>query len=200
MRNMRIVITLLVLLASAAFLYPGSAWAATSTFQVRGYTVYAYFSSVDSTGCVVTEGSISSDTSSGRGGQPFTEASVDQYDQCRNTLDLGDWGQIDSSPAQISTTLTSASLQATIPATDDLGNPATITVDLTWTSTSGTMHGVNTGHTGGGSFSTSFHDNGFWSEATATGTISDGTTNFASGATQFASIGKYTDGYVEVNH
>jgi hypothetical protein len=70
-------------------------------------------------------------------------------------------------------------LNTIIPVTDSVsGNTFDVSVNLTWASTSAISNQISTFHSHTPGFTTSGHFNATFREATASGTVSDGTTNF----------------------
>jgi hypothetical protein len=195
-------LTLIAALALGTLMFPSGVSAAAQTFHLTGYTAGVDFQTWDSTGCVVTEGFVMSSNPVGKSGsaQPYTFAIVDRYDVCTGELLSSEYGQTASSNLKSASNLTSASLQATIPAVDQNGNTGTLTVNLTWTGSGPVMKGVFTSHFSGGGFSETSHSSGQTRNATATGSISDGVMNYAHGASTDASIGKVSSSDVTISH
>src|SRR6266700_3725421 len=81
----------------------------------------------------------------------------------------------------------SASLSATIPVCCDVfGNTFNLSVNLTWTSTSAIAHENSTFHFHSKGFTENAHFNADFRDANASGTVSDGTTNFTPSPSVFA--------------
>ena len=146
----------------------------------------AFFSSSSPDGCVQTNGSLfaaENVTHSPPGpGVSGTTALVfiSQFNVCIGTDLLEASGFASGVNFQFSR-LDSASLNAAIPATDNLtGNPLTVNVNLTWQGIGGTSTSMDNNHFFSPGFIEITHFVGSSRAAIVTGSISFGTTSFAS--------------------
>ena len=172
-------------LALATFMHPSAASAA-EVFKTTGEGVWAAFTTVE--GCIITEAFIL--VNEGKFQNPPGKGSpnsyiflfLSQYNACTDTqlLQADATAPLTDADFQISGRLKSATLNTTITVLDNLSNTSfDVFVDLAWTAIgplsnqSGTFHfktpGCISHHL--------FH--GTFRLAEASGTISDGTTNFA---------------------
>jgi hypothetical protein len=171
-------------LALAMFSQP-TAVSAADISHFRGRGVDANFSSIDPSGCISTgvnlfAGDLLSDTPPGQA-SPGMIIGIFQYDRCTNTqlLAASTITPLSKTDLKIAGNLDSATLHATVSVFDEVS--ATffdVTVDLTWTGTSSVDH-QNT------HFNYGFEDchfllrsNSAFRFAEASGTVTDGTTNF----------------------
>jgi hypothetical protein len=118
------------------------------------------------------------------------DAFIGKFNNCTNTTLLYASGGTDNPTFQINKDLLSASLSATIPVTDTVsGNTFSVFVNMTWTSTGGIQHQIITQHYRTQGFTINSHSNADIRDAIASGTVSDGTTNYTpSGTLWFAQI------------
>lgn len=187
-------------------LSPGSVSAASAKVTVenmRGSLANASFSATD--GCIQTDTFVTANGSTdqllpGRGTTADIAAvNIFRYDSCTDTVLLDAVGQADALPAgdlQVSRQLDSASLHTTIAVTNiDTGEAFDVDVAVDWVGTSDiTRDDVNSNDKFGGC-----HVLNRWKgsgrDAVASGSVSDGVTNFTSGASQSAEIGFVIDGF-----
>ena len=163
-----------------------------TTFVTRfsGIAAQANFDSLSPDGCVDTfvfvDGSQNTVNK-----QTFSSADVfvGQFDLCTNTLLLSASGSTSSPTFQVGDKLLSASLSATIPVFDSVsGNMFNVSVSVTWTSTSAITHVDQTLHVHSKAFTENAHENADLRDANASGTVSNGTTNFTPSPSIFAQI------------
>jgi hypothetical protein len=97
--------------------------------------------------------------------------------------------------------LTSASLNTTIDVYDNISSTSIpVAIDVSWTGTAGTVSGTSTLRQIGPGFVFTEHTVGSSRNAIATGTISDGTTDFTPEPSQFANIDSDKQGWVQITH
>jgi hypothetical protein len=166
-------------------------------FSGKGLIATADFTSTSGcldTGVSILSGKLTTDT-----GTSFeTDLLIVQVDTCTNTEPLLVLGFSQSPDLQISQSF-DASLNTTIAAYDFVSNrPFTASVSLTWTATShiGTQSQDEHFHTP--EFTHIFHFEGNLWDATASGTVSDGTTNFTPSAAVLAETMKVNFGSVTI--
>ena len=174
--------------------------------NLRGPTVNAVFSDTDSTGCIYTEvfvtASGGTDQELPSQGTPIRIGAVNiyKYDACTDTTLINASGFNDSLPAgdfQISKQLDWASLHTTLNLTDINTNESfAVNVNVNWTGTSDiTRNHENTNDI----YYRGCHVLNRWKgsgrTANASGTVSDGVTNFTPSASQYADINLVIDGF-----
>jgi hypothetical protein len=116
---------------------------------------------------------------------------IGQVDTRTGATVLDASGGTDTPTFQIDKNLLSASLSATVPLTDNqTGQPLfNVSVNMIWTSTSAIQYQNNTFHYRTEGFTITSHSNAAIRDAIASGTVSDGTTNYTpSGTLWFAQI------------
>ncbi len=193
MKITRVVCCLFVLLLSlVAFAFTTSAprvHAAsgnTTVFRFHGLSAFAFFDNVN--GCIDTsvsvdgfQNTVNKQTSSG------ADIFIDQFDNCAGTELLAAEGSTSNPSFQIDKKLLSASLSANILVTDFLtNNTFNVSVSVAWTSTSAIGHENSTFHFHTKGFTENGHFNADFRDANASGTVSDGTTNFTPSPSVFA--------------
>ena len=187
MKLIRVTCCLFVLLVSlVAFAFttgvPRAHAASGNTFEFKfhGLSAQANFDNVSPDGCIDTfvfvEGA--------HGAAVF----IGQFNLCTNTQLLAASGSTTNSTFQIDKKLTSASLiAATIPVFDSVsGTTFNVSVSMAWTSTSPIGHENSTFHFHTKGFTENGHFNADFRDAVASGTVSDGTTNFTPSPSVFA--------------
>jgi hypothetical protein len=158
----------------------------TQVLQGSGDFVVAVFSSTDATGCIITDVSASAGTGmirqdpGGSSSQVALDVFVAQYDTCRQVQLLAALGTSLNPSFQFARDLSSASALGTVLMSDAVsGTSFNFFADLSWTGfgdsqrIAGSTYFVSPGGT---VFVHAF--NGLVRPAQASGTISDGTTNF----------------------
>ena len=183
-----------LLLSLVAFAFTTSAPRAhaasgtTFVFRFHGLSAQADFDNLSPDGCIDTfvfvDGSQNTVNK-----QTFSSADVfiGQFDLCTNTQLLAASGSTGSPTFQINKKLLSASLSATISVFDFVsGNTFNVAVSVAWTSTSAIMHQNSTFHIHTKAFTLNDHFNADIRDANASGTVSDGTTNFTPSPPVFA--------------
>ena len=153
----------------------------TIVFKFHGLSAFANFDSLVSPGsCVHNEvhvdafqNTVQKQTTSG------ANVFIGQMNWCTNEQILFANGSISNVTFQIDKTLLSASLNTIITVYDNVSNTTfPVSVNLTWTSDSAIGHENQTlyNHTKG--ITENSHVNADFRDATVSGTVSDGTTNF----------------------
>jgi hypothetical protein len=203
---MRTTIKLLAVLALAltTFMQHSTASAAT-VFKFRGETASAFFSSTD--GCIATDVFISategvSQNPPGKG-DPISQAFIfiSQYNFCTDTLLLNAEGfaLLSNADFDVSGKLDLATLNTTINVFDFVSNTSfDIFIDLTWTGIGPLSRQSNNSHfnTPGCKIHSRFR--GTFRSAEASGTVSDGTTNFTPEPSLGADLGLVKSGDVVI--
>ena len=195
MKIARVTCCLFVLLLSlVAFSFSTSAPRAhaasgtTFVFSFHGSSAFAFFDNLSPDGCIDTsvsvdgfQNTVNNQTTSG------ADIFIGQFNNCTNTQLLAAFGSTGSPTFQIDRKLLSASLNTTISVTDFVSNKTfDVSVNLTWTSTSAIRHEISTSHFHTKGFTESAHFNAEFRDANASGTVSDGTTNFTPSPSVFA--------------
>jgi hypothetical protein len=177
-----------------------------SVVNLRGPLINASFTMLDESGCVETDTFVSANLPSYQQlpGAPVTTgvASVNifEYDSCTDTTILDASGLTESLPAgalQVSRQLDRASLVMTLPMTDiDTNATFSVDVNIVLVGTS-TIHrdDVNSNDLYGRGCHVLNRWKGSGRTAAASGTVSDGVTNFTPTATDSAEIGYVIDGF-----
>ena len=182
--------------------------ATASIFHFSGKNAQAFFTSLDSTNCVETDVFILAEDTKfqqppGRG-TSGSDASLEisKFDSCAGTQLIDAFGFATLSPTdlQIGTNLGSAKLNTTFDVFDFVSlNSFSVSVSLSWTSfgapTPTNFHDFF--HTPG--FVLDEHFNGTARPANASGTISDGTTNFTPQASVDATVASVRFGSVSIS-
>lgn len=195
MKILRVACCLFVLLLSlVAFAFTTSAPRAhaasgtTFVFKYHGLSAFADFDNLSPDGCIDTfvfvdgfQTTFNKQTVSG------ADVFIGQFDICTNTQLLGASGSTLNANFQVGKKLVSASLNTTISVTDFVsGNTFDVSVNLTWTSTSAIAHEISSFHQHTKGFTENGHFNADFRDANASGTVSDGTTNFTPSPSVFA--------------
>jgi hypothetical protein len=172
-------------------------------FQIREAVADAGFFRVD--GCVETTVNLTGAEQTSKGGPgkpstgPLASISVFEFDGCTQT-ELGNlFGETGEVVFEATNNLTKARLQATIPVTDEFGEPAgQVEVDLTWTGagevSSGSVRDRNTQP----GLMVSAWFKGTTRPAAASGTVLLGGVNFAPDTAFFANISRSRRGEIDI--
>jgi len=169
-------------------------------------TATAFFSSTDPSGCIVTSVSISTEelfpsppeTASGT----WIGYEISRRDVCTETVLLDTEGSttIAGSDFQVSSNLDTATLNTTLSVYDYVNETAfDVSINLTWTGTGRLTHQNYTFHHNTPDCHFNGHFNGPFRAAVASGTVSDGTTNFTREPSVEAAIGSSNSGSVSVD-
>ena len=193
---------------TTALALPNAARAATppvhAVMNLRGPLVNATFSTVDPTGCVQTDVFVTADSGftqnppAPRTATAVGAATVYRYDSCTGTTLLDAAGETESLPAgalTVSPQLDTATLRTTFTMSDLVsGGTFDVAVNMTSTGTSD----IARQHSNTNELYPGCHIINRWKgsgrDAVASGTVSDGSENFAPGNSQFAEIGYVIDG------
>ncbi|HET7182831.1 MAG TPA: hypothetical protein VFI15_11415 [Candidatus Limnocylindrales bacterium] len=194
----------------ALILAPASVADAASTkvsvANLRGPLVNASFSVTDPSNCIETDTFVSANLPSYQQlpSAPVTtgvaSVSIFEYDACTDTTLMDATGLTEALPAgslQVSKQLDHASLRMTLPMTDiDTGATFDVDVDVVWSGTSDIHRDdENSNDFYGGGCHVLNRWKGSGRTATASGTVSDGVTNYTPDATQDGEIGYVIDGF-----
>ena len=209
MKIARVTCCLFVLLLSLiAFAFTTSAPRAhaasgtTFVFRFHGMAAQANFDNVSPDGCIDTfvfvdgfQNTFNKQTSSG------ADVFIGQFDLCTNTQLLGASGFTSNPNFQIDKKLLSASLSATISVTDFVSSSTfNVAVSVAWTSTSAIAHEISSFHFHTKAFTENGHFNADFRDANASGTVSDGTTNFTPSPSVFAQTMSAKEVDVTITH
>lgn len=159
-----------------------------SVIRFQGQSADASFDATSPDGCVDTSVFVSGTQNNGSG-SPEADLFISQFDTCTQTELLFASGRTPKLNLQVEAKLSSATLSATVPVTTmEGGTPFDISVSMTWTATGALVseHGTSHVHTQG--LTENFHFDGTFRDASASSTVSDGTTNFTPSPSVFAQI------------
>jgi hypothetical protein len=200
----RLFLTLALALSAVVVVTPASAAGAeTQHFGFKAEFAQARFLSIDPSGCVVTDVFVF--VIDGRikavGGPVFAPeafVSIVQRDVCANINLVVDEGVADLAPDafEVNGQLRTATLNTTI----DLDEEGPVEVSVTWTGTGTAVRETRHFHLKMPGFKVNSHFNGLTREATASGTVSDGTTNFTPEPAVSAELASVRQGQVEIIH
>lgn len=198
----------LLLIGSAAPLAAASG--NVSVDNLRGPLVNASFSSLDPTGCVETDTFVTANRPTDQQlpgpGSTTGVGGVDiwVYDWCTDTTLFQAYGETDSLTAdefQVSRQLDWALLNTTMPATDpDTGTTVDVAIAVAFTGTSDITRnstGSNDRYPGGCHVINRWKGSG--RDASASGSVSVGGTNYTADPSQYAEIGYVIDGFEVIN-
>lgn len=205
----RLVLALALLMSMMVTALPANAAGAeTRHFSFKGQFAEAAFHTEDSSGCIETFVTvIAEDGRSKQAGPPEAtlRASVElfQFDSCSGKLLLSAFGLAVLTPEQfqIDKQLNAATLNATIEVTDFVSRSTfPVDVSLNWTGSGDIVSVKNHVQLKEPGFKLNSRFTGTSRNATASGTVSDGTTNFTSQPAVFADMGSSKGGEVEIIH
>ena len=184
----------------------GRAAAGSAALIFRGPSALASFSSTDQTGCVVTEASVFATdglwlAESGPGSAlSFATVVVSQYDVCNQTqvlLAYGNASPLTVEAFEVTPQLDAAHLQGTAYVFDEVsGMSYTMDIDLTWTGAGALTRTHNNDRFHSPGCVLTSHLNEGSRPAQVTGSISDGTTNFAPEPAYQGSLARVVTGTV----
>jgi len=170
-------------------------------FKFSGRNAGAFFQASDGgclemfAGAFANDGKVQSPPGPGSTSS-FADVFVEIFDVCNSVsiYSASGFSDLDDRAFQINRTLTSASLNATIPGGDSFGNPVDISVDLVWIGTGDLSRGTFHSHSKspGCVINSRFH--GTFRPAQASGTVSVGDTNFTPNPTDNAGLGSAKSG------
>ncbi len=166
----------------------------------KNQTADARFES--SNGCVVTDTFAEGFDNLVRPGHNATQTafvSIVQFDACSGTLLDEAFSQDFTGTVQFGKGLTTAAVVGTATMFDDLTSTTfSVSINLTWQGISPINHFITVSHARAISFIFMSHFNGSTRGAEASGTISDGTTNFAASPTLQATISDASGGNIQL--
>ena len=175
------------------------------TFRFKGQSANAHFSSVDPSGCIYTDVFVYASeqiiaTQPGPG-TPSSGASLSilQFDACTGTQLIGADGfaSLTGPDFQVSKKLNSATLNTTVNVFDYLtGTSYDVSIALTWTGISPLGRQTSEFHYQFAGCHQNYHNNGTFRFAQASGSVSDGVTDFAASPSADASISSAKSGSV----
>jgi hypothetical protein len=178
------------------------------SFNFRGLTAVAEFSNTDGSGCVFTDAFIFA--SNGRlhdppgpgTPSPVAEVNIFQYDSCSGTQLLAAFGSssLTADSLQVDKKLTSATLNATVQVFDYIsGNTFNEDIALNWTSTGDPVSEKDHFQFRAPGYIANYRFSGTSRPAQASGSVSDGVTNFSPGPSYYAEIDSVKSGSVTIN-
>ena len=200
---------LIALCVSLLFLFGAPAFAHAQTTQMfgKGSVAFATFQSTDSTGCFVTQVFIgdSLETQHTPPGSPqytpVLTVEVDQFNLCNPTALLSGQGITGTFTSSIANNLSSASLSTTIGLFDFIsGNNLNVTVNLNWTGTGDVQHGTSATHYNANGTTIISVAHGAFRSGQASGTVSDGMTNYTPLPDNSATLENIRDGTITITH
>jgi hypothetical protein len=178
-----------------------------TTVRLTGKIASAYFSSRDPSGCIATDVRVSAGDNTARNGpgpgSPSSRVvvSINQYNLCTHTYLLSAFGfaPLADTDFQASGNLDSATLNATVNVYDSVsGSSFDVFVDLTWTGISSLHRSIFNDKREFGNCYEIRHINASWRFALASGTVSDGTTNFTPEPAEEAEIFSSKQGKISI--
>ena len=198
----------LALTALTATSVSGAAGASTLHFNFKGQFAEADFDSVDPSGCVETfvfvEGVNGTVKETGHPSvSSMAVIVIDQFDFCTGTETLFAVGEatLAAGEFQIDKSLTTATLNATIEVSDFVsGTSFPVDVSVNWTGFGATTTQKDHFQIKGPGFKVNSRFMGTFRDATSSGTVSDGTTNFTPDSAVFADMGSVKQGEVDIIH
>lgn len=205
----KIMLLMLALVLIVPSLPAHAAGAQTFHFRLRNLGGDATFESTDSSGCINTYVVVFVSDSHFKTapGQPVARSTafmiIDVFDSCTDTFLRSGFGFAVLSPDefQIDKKLTSATLNTTMEVFDDLsGTSLPVDVSLSWTGTGDTVREQRHSHVKMPGFILNSHSNGTSRNAVASGTVSDGTTNFTPEPAVSAGLAFFKEGEVVIEH
>lgn len=202
-------LVVLVMALSSLALPAQAAPGQTSQYRFSGQFADAYFSSPDASGCVSTDvyvfgvdGRVKYQPGRPEA-QSFAGLFVSRYDYCTDTLLLAadGYATLSEDALLIDRQLDSATLTATIDAYDYVsGATLPLTIDLAWTGSGDTYRIKDHFQIKAPGFKLNARFDGTFREGQASGTVSDGTTNYTPEPAVFASLGAVRYGEVAISH
>jgi hypothetical protein len=182
-------------LAVVSFSQHTTAWAG-DNMETKTSSAEAFFSSVDPSGCITTFVWVFA-------GEPSSQAGliIRQYDACTFTLLLDAYGSAELADPEFQVAvgnLASATLETTVNTYDYVsGSSFDVYVDLTWTGIGTPNRYTSNSQWHDQNCHEISHHHGVSRTAEASGTISDGQTDFAPGPSVEARL--YLDKYVDIS-
>ncbi len=203
---MKTIIKLLVVLTLtlAVFSLPTTAWAG-EVFSFKGKSAGAFFSSTDPSGCIITDAFVfaSEDTFQNPPGPGNSSSGaslfIAQFNVCTSTqlLAASGFASLADPDFQVLGKLNSATLNATVNVFDFVSSSSfNVDVDLTWTGTGPLSRQNSHFHFQSLGCNASGHSNSTSRSAEASGSVSDGATNFTPVPSLGASLSSAKSGNV----
>lgn len=183
-----------------------SAGGGTNNGHFRDLGSNAYFYNTDPSGCVVTEVSIFASqhyfqSPPGPGSEgPFASFLIFQYNVCTGEELLNASGSTETNlDLQVDKKLNWATVNAVVNVFDTVsGSDLDIFIDLTWTGFGPTSRETVHFHSNSPSCKMKFRSNGLFRSAEASGTVSDGITNFTPDAAVSANLFRTSSGNLTI--
>jgi hypothetical protein len=208
MRTRLLLAVSLALVLMALALPARAAGAETQHFSLNGLFADAIFSSTDPSGCVSTVVDLLASDGSTKSGSGRPEATttliiVSQADLCTQTELIAASGRAVLAPGQlqIDNQLTAASLTATIEVFDFVsGASFPLNINVNWTGVGETESTKSRVHQTFPGFKVLKRLDRTFRHATASGTVSDGTTNFTPEPTTEAELASLRQGDLDITH
>jgi hypothetical protein len=204
--TIKLLVVLILMLASFGQYATASAGGGTNNGHFRDLGSDAYFRTTDPAGCIVTDISIFASqhyfqSPPGPGSEgPFASVSIFQQNVCTGILLLNAGGATTTDfDFQVDKKLNSATLNATVHVYDGVSpSEFDIFLDLTWTGFGPTSRQTDHFHSNFPGCKTKFRSNGLFRSAEASGSVSDGVTNFTPDAALVANIFRTKSGNLVV--
>jgi hypothetical protein len=209
MRTRMLLVVSLALVLLALALPARAAGAETLHLSFDGLTADASFDSQDPSGCVGTFASVTADDGHFRTGTGRLEKAstativVSQFDDCTGTLLFAAEGFAVLAPGefQIDDKLTAATLTATIEVFDFVsGASFPLDVNVSWIGVGDPFTSKDRFHQTFPGFKVLKRFDGTARTASASGTVSDGTTNFTPEPASFATLASVRRGELDITH
>jgi hypothetical protein len=193
----------------AMFSLPESADAG-NVYKFKGRTIHAEFYNVDETGCIFTNAYISASENMSQN-KPGAGSStsgihvyVSKWNECtyESLVSAEAFAPLPETDYNISGSLRKATLKTTVNVTStDSEHPESfdVFIDLAWTGSDVVSHQTSNIQTDFHACRTNQRYNNTYHFAKATGTVSDGVTNYAPVVSDFATIGSERDGQISIN-
>jgi hypothetical protein len=205
----RFALALAAVMSTLVVAFPAQAAPAeTFHFSFKGQFAEAFFTSTDPSGCIQTDVFVFAvDGKLKQDGAPAVESSasvaISQFDVCTGTGLLDAFGSATLEPAEfvIDNKLTSATLDTTVTVMDFVsGTTFPVDVAVSWTGTGATFRVKEHSQIKTPGFKLNSRFDGTFRDAAASGTVSDGTTNFTPEPAAFADMGSVKSGEVSIVH
>jgi hypothetical protein len=205
----RFALALAAVLSSLVVAFPAQAAPAeTIHFSFNGQSADAFFTSTDPSGCIQTDVFVSAvDGKIKQDGAPEVESlasvAISRFDLCTGTVLLSAFGSATLAPTEfvIDRQLVSASLDTTVTVMDFVsGASFPVDVAVNWTGTGATFRVKQHFQIITPGFKLNSRFDGTFREAAASGTISDGTSNFTPEPAAFADMSSVKSGEVSIVH
>jgi hypothetical protein len=203
----RFALALAAVVSALVVAFPAyAAPADTIHFSFRGPSADAFFTSIDPSGCIQTDVTVFAvDGRFKQDGAPQVESSafvgISRFDVCTGTLLLDAFGSATLAPTEfvVDRELTSAALETTVTVTDFVsGTSFPVEMAVSWTGTGATFRQKTHSQIKTPGFMQTSRFDGTFREAAASGTVSDGTTNFTPEPAAFAALRSVKEGAVTI--